>query len=182
MPGGLKIGKTQNEARHCSFCNESQQKVTQLVASDSAAICDSCVTLCLDVMEERRAVPDKEILVLGNLQRAAKSFLSTVALPIEMGLADISLPEFLKQARLEPSVTLARVLEALHQRIDSASKSLAKYRQARVAITKIEARQKALAENIHCTQLVLENNGNEITRLQNDAERFAIQARVALSG
>lgn len=40
----------------CSFCNKDRSKVSKLIAGASAYICDECVTLCNDVLNEEKSV------------------------------------------------------------------------------------------------------------------------------
>ena len=37
---------------HCSFCGKSQHEVRKLIAGPSVFICDECVDLCTDIMQE----------------------------------------------------------------------------------------------------------------------------------
>ena len=37
---------------YCSFCNKLQELVKKLVASPKAYICDECITLCNEILEE----------------------------------------------------------------------------------------------------------------------------------
>ena len=41
-----------NKIMHCSFCGKSQHEVRKLIAGPSVFICDECVELCNEVMEE----------------------------------------------------------------------------------------------------------------------------------
>jgi len=36
----------------CSFCSKGQREVNKLIAGDSVYICDECVELCIDIIEE----------------------------------------------------------------------------------------------------------------------------------
>ena len=38
---------------YCSFCGKPQELVGRLIAGQNAYICDRCVELCMDVLEER---------------------------------------------------------------------------------------------------------------------------------
>jgi ATP-dependent Clp protease ATP-binding subunit ClpX len=40
-----------NTMVHCSFCNKSKNQVKKIVASNSAFICDECISLCNDIIE-----------------------------------------------------------------------------------------------------------------------------------
>ena len=38
---------------HCSFCGKEKDIVTKLIVSDSVAICNECVTLCQDLLQDK---------------------------------------------------------------------------------------------------------------------------------
>lgn len=37
---------------HCSFCGKRQEDISKLIASPKAYICDECVALCNEILEE----------------------------------------------------------------------------------------------------------------------------------
>ena len=37
---------------HCSFCGKTQLEIKKLIAGSSAFICDECVEICLDIIQE----------------------------------------------------------------------------------------------------------------------------------
>jgi len=41
------------ETQECSFCGKPQKKVRNLIAGPNVFICDACVSLCLDILDER---------------------------------------------------------------------------------------------------------------------------------
>ena len=41
--------------RYCSFCGKERAEVFYLVEGPTVYICDECVVLCADVVQERRA-------------------------------------------------------------------------------------------------------------------------------
>ena len=49
-----KIGES-SELLKCSFCGKSQKQVQQLIAGPQIYICDECVALCNEIIEERVA-------------------------------------------------------------------------------------------------------------------------------
>lgn len=49
-----KIGES-SELLKCSFCGKSQKQVQQLIAGPQIYICDECVGLCNEIIEERMA-------------------------------------------------------------------------------------------------------------------------------
>ena len=44
----------------CSFCGKSQKQVKQLIAGPSVYICDECIGLCNEIIEERMAAEQKD--------------------------------------------------------------------------------------------------------------------------
>jgi len=46
-------GKDDNDKKvRCSFCNKPQEKVRKLIAGDGVFICDECVEVCAEIVEE----------------------------------------------------------------------------------------------------------------------------------
>lgn len=52
--------ETKNEVLKCSFCGKSQKQVKKLIAGPGIYICDECVDLCNEIMDEE-AKQDKNI-------------------------------------------------------------------------------------------------------------------------
>ena len=46
------MANTDNKQIRCSFCGRTQDKVDKLIAGNGAFICNECVRLCLNIMEE----------------------------------------------------------------------------------------------------------------------------------
>ena len=42
---------------YCSFCGKSQHEVRKLIAGPTVFICDECVDLCTDIIQEESATP-----------------------------------------------------------------------------------------------------------------------------
>ena len=42
----------QNENLFCSFCGKSQKEVKKLIAGPAVYICDECIQLCGEIIEE----------------------------------------------------------------------------------------------------------------------------------
>ena len=60
---------------HCSFCGKSQDQVRRLIAGPGAVyICDECVDLCREIIDEESAPPAaaKPRLPLAKLPTPAK--------------------------------------------------------------------------------------------------------------
>ena len=36
----------------CSFCNKTQDQVRKLIAGPNAFICDECVDICMEIIED----------------------------------------------------------------------------------------------------------------------------------
>ncbi|MFM8528931.1 MAG: ClpX C4-type zinc finger protein, partial [Ilumatobacteraceae bacterium] len=49
-----KFGET-GELLKCSFCGKSQKQVKKLIAGPGVYICDECIELCNEIIEEERA-------------------------------------------------------------------------------------------------------------------------------
>jgi ATP-dependent protease Clp ATPase subunit len=43
---------------YCSFCGKSQREVKQLVAGPTVSVCDQCVDMLHEMVEEKRGNPD----------------------------------------------------------------------------------------------------------------------------
>jgi ATP-dependent Clp protease ATP-binding subunit ClpX len=53
---------------HCSFCGKSQHEVRKLIAGPSVYVCDECVSLCNDIINEE-SHSDKTVTGGQNLQK-----------------------------------------------------------------------------------------------------------------
>ena len=47
----VSSGETKNTL-YCSFCGKSQHEVRKLIAGPTVFICDECVELCMDIIDE----------------------------------------------------------------------------------------------------------------------------------
>ena len=47
-----KSGQDRNKLLYCSFCGKSQHEVRKLIAGPSVFVCDECVDLCNDIIQE----------------------------------------------------------------------------------------------------------------------------------
>ena len=68
----------------CSFCGKSQKQVQQLIAGPGVYICDECVELCNEIIEERAAEQGAGDLDWVDLQIAAAETLTRVLTPGEV--------------------------------------------------------------------------------------------------
>ncbi len=56
-----------NDQLMCSFCGKSQRQVKRLIAGPGVYICDECIDLCNEIIDEELSTPAE--LDLGNLPR-----------------------------------------------------------------------------------------------------------------
>ena len=47
----------ETRSKTCSFCRKAQSEVRHLIAGPGAQICDSCVQLCADLLEDSGSEP-----------------------------------------------------------------------------------------------------------------------------
>lgn len=70
---GTRMGRVisyNEDAPRCTFCGKSEHQVRKLVTGPSAAICDECIALCVDIISEERE-RDVDVNVL-NLPKPAQ--------------------------------------------------------------------------------------------------------------
>src|SRR5665213_1159578 len=72
--GGSGTGGTggRDKIFHCSFCGKSQHEVRKLIAGPSVYVCDECVALCNDIINEETR---------GNAANAPKSVIPNDPFP-----------------------------------------------------------------------------------------------------
>ena len=49
------------ENLRCSFCDKAQHDVCKLIAGPDVYICDECVRVCMDIMEQDRPVTEMSV-------------------------------------------------------------------------------------------------------------------------
>lgn len=57
---GAKRKDGSGKLLYCSFCGKSQHEVQKLIAGPSVYICDECVGLCNDILEEEIYVKEEK--------------------------------------------------------------------------------------------------------------------------
>ena len=62
------------ELLKCSFCGKSQKQVQQLIAGPGVYICDECVELCNEIIEERQAEKSGEGIAEFDLPKPKEIF------------------------------------------------------------------------------------------------------------
>ncbi|HZD42065.1 MAG TPA: ATP-dependent Clp protease ATP-binding subunit ClpX [Terriglobales bacterium] len=63
-----------NEQLLCSFCGKSQRQVKKLIAGPGVYICDECIDLCNEIIDEELAAPAS--IDLDNLPKPAEIYLA----------------------------------------------------------------------------------------------------------
>src|SRR5438034_9363670 len=64
---GMARASEGNEQLLCSFCGKSQRQVKKLIAGPGVYICDECIDLCNEIIDEELTAP--AALDLDNLPR-----------------------------------------------------------------------------------------------------------------
>ena len=54
-PGGRSEARESGDLVRCSFCGKSQKQVDKLIAGPGVYICNECIDLCNEIIEEERA-------------------------------------------------------------------------------------------------------------------------------
>lgn len=66
--------KDSNNALRCSFCGKGQKEVKKLIAGPGVYICDECIDLCNDIIDEEK---DRETAVKGTFKVPKPSDIKT---------------------------------------------------------------------------------------------------------
>jgi ATP-dependent Clp protease ATP-binding subunit ClpX len=76
-PEALRVGRKKNEGDvlRCSFCNKNQRDVKKLIAGPTVYICDECVDICLDIIQEERSKESKKTRSTLARPKEIKTFL-----------------------------------------------------------------------------------------------------------
>jgi ATP-dependent Clp protease ATP-binding subunit ClpX len=54
-----------NNNHNCDFCGRSKEEVEKLIVGDHAAICNECINLCVDILDDekqKKPAGDKKLL------------------------------------------------------------------------------------------------------------------------
>ena len=57
---------TRKRTAYCSFCGKSQDEVFKMIAGPSAFICDECVELCDEIIDEARLDNGQKSVEIGE--------------------------------------------------------------------------------------------------------------------
>lgn len=102
-----RIGETADLLK-CSFCGKSQKQVQQLIAGPGVYICDECVELCTEIIEERLAdteAPASEEFVLPK-PREIYEFLENYVIGQEAAKKSLSVAVYNHYKRVRAMQTI----------------------------------------------------------------------------
>ena len=93
----------------CSFCGKSQKQVQQLIAGPGVYICDECVELCNEIIEERLAEAGEEVASEFDLPKPKEifSFLEEYVIGQEPAKRALSVAVYNHYKRIRSMQTLA---------------------------------------------------------------------------
>jgi ATP-dependent Clp protease ATP-binding subunit ClpX len=98
----------ENDNLFCSFCGKNQKEVTKLIAGPAVYICDECIQLCSEIIEEET---EKEAGELDNLMlpKEIKVKLDEYVIEQELAKKILSVAVYNHYKRLDTSVNLGDV-------------------------------------------------------------------------
>src|ERR1700761_1115958 len=93
----------------CSFCGKSQKQVQQLIAGPGVYICDECVELCNEIIEERLAEAGEEVSSEFELPKPREiySFLEEYVIGQEQAKKALSVAVYNHYKRIRARNTLS---------------------------------------------------------------------------
>ena len=65
----MSRSSTNGSSLRCSFCSKSQSEVRKLIAGPNVYICDECIEICTDIIDEERDLEEREGQVSDLNQR-----------------------------------------------------------------------------------------------------------------
>ncbi len=111
-----KIGES-SDLLKCSFCGKSQKQVQQLIAGPQIYICDECVALCNEIIEERMSegsAEDANEFVLHKPREIA-AFLDQYVIGQDRAKQSLAVAVYNHYKRVRATQTLSSAEEASEQ-------------------------------------------------------------------
>ena len=98
----------ENDNLFCSFCGKNQKEVTKLIAGPAVYICDECIQLCSEIIEEET---EKEAGELDNLMlpKEIKVKLDEYVIEQELAKKILSVAVYNHYKRLDSTVNMGEV-------------------------------------------------------------------------
>ena len=97
-----------NDNLFCSFCGKNQKEVTKLIAGPAVYICDECIQLCSEIIEEetQKDAGDMDSLLLP---KEIKAMLDDYVIEQDPAKKILAVAVYNHFKRLETSVTMGEV-------------------------------------------------------------------------
>jgi ATP-dependent Clp protease ATP-binding subunit ClpX len=97
------VKKTSDEVLRCSFCSKTQNEVRKLIAGPSVFICDECVGVCQDIIEEDKSYEPSPKNVHLPKPSEIKSFLDQYVIGQDMSKKKLAVAVYNHYKRIEMS-------------------------------------------------------------------------------
>ena len=91
--------KSANELR-CSFCNKSQREVRKLIAGPDVFICDECIDVCTEIIQEDTLFTEQPTFGKVHIPREIKDFLDQYVLGQELAKKKLAVAVYLHYKRI----------------------------------------------------------------------------------
>ncbi|PIE01256.1 MAG: ATP-dependent Clp protease ATP-binding subunit ClpX [Acidobacteria bacterium] len=88
----------------CSFCNKSQREVRKLIAGPDVFICDECIEVCTDIIQEDALFTEKPAFTKIHTPREIKNFLDQYVLGQELAKKKLSVAVYLHYKRINQTL------------------------------------------------------------------------------
>ena len=91
------------ETLKCSFCGKSQKQVIKLIAGPGVYICDECIDLCVEIVEEERIEEVSESSDVGKVPKPEEifAFLNQYVIGQELAKKSLSVAVYNHYKRIE---------------------------------------------------------------------------------
>ncbi len=93
-----------NDNLFCSFCGKNQKEVKKLIAGPAVYICDECIQLCSEIIEEEKE-QDAEILEQSYLPREIKDMLDEYVIEQDDAKKILAVAVYNHYKRLQSTIT-----------------------------------------------------------------------------
>lgn len=95
---------TDNDNLFCSFCGKNQKEVKKLIAGPAVYICDECIQLCSEIIEEEKE-QEAEILEQSYLPREIKDMLDDYVIEQDDAKKILAVAVYNHYKRLQSSIS-----------------------------------------------------------------------------
>lgn len=99
---------TEGDNLFCSFCGKNQKEVKKLIAGPAVYICDECIQLCGEIVEEENQ-KDPEALELSLIPKEIKAMLDEYVIEQDLAKKILAVAVHNHYIRLESSVNTGEV-------------------------------------------------------------------------